>query len=300
MGGNSAEKEISILTGRAVEKALISKGYSILCMDINNNFIEKLKKENIKVVFNAMHGTFGEDGCIQGLLEVLGIAYTGSGVLASALAMNKVMAKRIFINSGLETPIYQVIKKEEIDYKMNLKFPIVVKPVSQGSACGVNIAGNNKELKSAIKEALELGEEVLIEKYIPGRELTVSILNDETLPVIEIIPRNKFYDYEAKYTKGMSEHVVPAKISRSLAKRAQSTALCAYRALGCRDYSRVDLRLFNNDLYILEVNTLPGMTDLSLFPDAAKCAGIDFPDLVEKILKMAIKRVRSHKSLFRG
>ncbi|MBI4650649.1 D-alanine--D-alanine ligase [Candidatus Desantisbacteria bacterium] len=253
--------------------------------------VKLLNEKNIKAVFIALHGQGGEDGSIQGMLEFLGIPYTGSEILASALAMNKIMAKKIFKSYGFPTPEYQVINKKNKKNKKILHYPIVVKPNAQGSACGVSIASNDKELNSAIFEAFKFNDEVLLEKYIPGRELTVGILGDKALPIIEIISKKKFYDYEAKYTPGKSKHIVPAKLSLELTKKLQNTALAVHTALGCRDYSRVDIRMDNdNNFYILEINTLPGMTNLSLLPDAAKSAGIDFPDLVEKIVKMANKR----------
>ncbi|MBI5417224.1 D-alanine--D-alanine ligase [Candidatus Poribacteria bacterium] len=288
MGGNSSEREISLLTGKAIANALKSKGYKVVCMNLDADLPENLKKENIQIAFNALHGPGGEDGCVQGMLDILGVKYTGSGVMASALAMNKIMAKRIFIASALPTPVYQIINKNQKKYKITLNFPIVVKPSSQGSACGVNIVSNNKELKDALNCAFKLDDEALLEKYIPGRELTVAVLGDKVLPIVEIVPNKKFYDYEAKYTMGMSKHIVPAKLSKELTKKIQKIAYEAHKSLGCMDYSRVDIRLNEkNEPYILEVNTLPGMTDLSLFPDAARSAGISFPDLIEKILKMA-------------
>ncbi len=291
-GGMSSEREISLKTGKAVQVALKKKGYKTICIDVDSTLPEKIFREkNVKCIFNALHGTYGEDGRIQGMLDIIGIPYTGSGILASALAMNKIMSKRIFEACGLPTPAYQILEKNQKSYKTKFDYPIVVKPSSQGSACGVNIAFNKNEFNLALKEAFKFNNEILLEKYIPGRELTVGILGDMVLPVMEIVSKNKFYDYECKYTPGMSEHIVPAPLSGELTKKIQKLALDAHRCLGCEDYSRVDFRMDKeNKFYILEVNTLPGMTDLSLFPEAAKKAKIEFPDLIEKIIDLAIKR----------
>lgn len=285
MGGISEEREISLKTGTAILKALLEKGYKAAGIDALRDIPGVLARKKIDIAFIALHGRYGEDGCMQGLLEVMGIPYTGSGVKASALAMDKAAAKKVMLYHGVSTPP-SCIYEEGVRPKV--KAPLVVKPACQGSAIGVSIVKKDSGFKAALKEALRFGGPVLIEKYIEGRELTVSILDGKVLPTIEIRPKKGFYDYAAKYTKGMTEFVVPAPIARTADKKVAKEALKAYEALGCRGAARVDVILdAKGTPFVLEVNTIPGMTELSLFPKAAAAAGVDYPALVEEMLKGA-------------
>ncbi len=291
MGGWSAEREISLMTGKAVLQALKEEEYKVIGIDLAKNIVEKLKKHRIDFVFLALHGPIGEDGRIQGLLEILGIPYTGSGPLASALAMNKIYAKQIFSQAGIPTPPWIVVDRLQVTgYRLQgLKLPVVVKPVAQGSAIGVSIVKKKEGLSSAIKKAKKLDKEVLIEEYIPGKEITVGILGEKTLPIIEIIPKTNFYDYQAKYAPGGSEHLIPARLEKRVAERTARIALEAHQALGCRAYSRVDLRVDGKgQSWVLEINTIPGMTKMSLLPDAARAMGISFNQLVLKIIEYSL------------
>lgn len=285
MGGISEEREISLRTGTAILKALLEKGYKAVAIDAGRDVAGVLVKKKIDVAFLALHGRYGEDGCIQGLLEVMAIPYTGSGVKASALAMDKTAAKKVMLYHGISTPASCIYDEGAT---LKFKVPLVVKPACQGSAIGVSIVNKESGIKSALKEASRFGGPVLIEKYIKGRELTVSILDGKVLPTIEIRPRKGFYDYTAKYTKGMTEFVVPARMAKATEKRVAREACKAYDALGCAGAARVDVMLDSRGTpFVLEVNTIPGMTELSLFPRAAEAAGLDYATLVEEMLKGA-------------
>ena len=285
MGGLSEEREISFKTGTAILKALGDKGYKAIGIDAGRDIPGVLLKKKIDIAFIALHGRYGEDGCMQGLLEVMGIPYTGSGVKASALAMDKAAAKKVMLYHGVSTPASCIYEEGA---KPKVKAPLVVKPACQGSAIGVSIVRKEAGLKAALKEAAKFSGPVLIEKYIKGRELTVSILDGRVLPIIEIRPKEGFYDYTAKYTKGMTEFVVPAPIAKSAEKKVAKEALKAFEALGCSGAARVDVILdARGTPFVLEVNTIPGMTELSLFPRAAEAAGLDYPALVEEMLKGA-------------
>ena len=294
MGGWSAEREISLLTGKAVLKALRESalGGKVIGIDLDRNIVENLKKYKIDFVFLALHGPLGEDGKMQGLLEILGIPYTGSGPLASALAMNKIYAKQIFEQWGIPTPKWTVLSPIT-NYQLlitKLKYPVVVKPAAQGSTIGVTKVLKKKDLHFAIKKAMEFDQEVLIEEYIPGLEVTVGVLGEETLPIIEIVPQSKFYDYKAKYAPGGSEHIIPARLEKKVTERTAQLALEAHRSLGCRAYSRVDLRVdTKGQPWVLEINTIPGMTERSLLPEAACAIGISFNELVLKIIEYSLK-----------
>jgi len=285
MGGLSEEREISFKTGTAILKALGDKGYKAIGIDAGRDIPGVLLKKKIDIAFIALHGRYGEDGCMQGLLEVMGIPYTGSGVKASALAMDKAAAKKVMLYHGVSTPASCIYEEGA---RPKVKAPLVVKPACQGSAIGVSIVKKDSGLKAALKEALRFGGPVLIEKYIKGRELTVSILDGRVLPIIEIRPKEGFYDFAAKYTKGMTEFVVPAPIAKTAEKKVAKEALKAFEALGCSGAARVDVILdARGTPFVLEVNTIPGMTGLSLFPRAAEAAGLDYPALVEEMLKGA-------------
>ncbi|CAG1066366.1 D-alanine-D-alanine ligase [uncultured bacterium] len=286
MGGISEEREISLRTGTAILKALLEKGYKAVGIDAGRDVAGVLVKKKIDMAFLALHGRYGEDGCMQGLLEVMAIPYTGSGVKASALAMDKTAAKKVMLYHGVSTPA-SCIYEQGTALKVKV-LPLVVKPACQGSAIGVSIVNKESGIKAALKEASRFGGPVLIEKYIKGRELTVSILDGRVLPTIEIRPKKGFYDYTAKYTKGMTEFVVPAPMSKATEKKVARESLKAYEALGCAGAARVDVMLDSKGTpFVLEVNTIPGMTELSLFPRAAEAAGLDYATLVEEMLKGA-------------
>ena len=291
MGGLSAEREVSLKSGAAVHKALLARGYNAVAIDVVRNLADVLKDEGIQTAFIALHGRYGEDGCVQGLLELMQIPYTGSGVLASALAMHKLYSKQAFAACGIMTAPFICFRRGEKVCLPNLHFalPLVVKPVQEGSSVGVSIVKEEQQLSAAVDLAFRYDDEILVEQYIKGQEVQVGILEDCPVGAIEIVPKNEFYDFEAKYTDGMAEHFFPARLEPVLYDKAQKTGLAAHRALGCRGYSRVDLLVTDaGDCYVLEVNTLPGMTDLSLLPEIAlKGAGLSFEELVSRIIESA-------------
>lgn len=290
MGGISAEREVSLLSGKACAEALRTAGYEVREIDVERDVAALIAAlmPPPDAVFNALHGRWGEDGCVQGLLELLHIPYTHSGVLASSLAMHKQMAKRVVAAAGVTSPKGLVVRREELAAGDVMARPYVVKPVCEGSSVGVTIVhpGNNTPLTGP---DWRFGEEVLVEQFIPGRELTVSVMGDRPLAVTEIRPREGFYDYRAKYTDGVADHVVPAQIPARITEAALEAALAAHRALGCRGVSRADFRYDDSAesgaaddpgrLFFLEVNTQPGMTALSLVPEQARHLGISFPEL---------------------
>ncbi len=288
MGGLSAERNVSLKSGNAVHHALLDLGYDAVAIDVGRDLAQVLTSEGIQVAFIALHGRYGEDGCVQGLLELMGIPYTGSGVLASALAMNKLYAKQAFAAAGLLTTPFVALQRGDSIWPDDLPFklPVVVKPVQEGSSVGVSIVKDEASFAQALDEAFRYDQVVLVEQYVKGQEVQVGILNDRPVGAIEIVPKNEFYDFEAKYTDGMAEHVFPARLLPEAYAAVQEHGLAAHRALGCDGYSRVDfLVTSNNDFYLLEVNTLPGMTALSLLPEIAqKGAGLSFEELVEKII----------------
>jgi D-alanine-D-alanine ligase len=289
MGGLSREREVSLRTGKAILKALIGKGYNASAIDVGQDIAEALIKEKIEIAFIALHGRFGEDGTIQGMLELMRIPYTGSGVLASALALHKIMAKKFFLCENIPTPTYEVFLREEIEKNsprtISLPLPLVVKPAREGSTIGVSIVRSEEELVPALKEAGKYDEEILVEEFMKGKEITVGILEDIPLPIIEIAPKSRFYDYHSKYTKGEAEYIIPARIPREKYLYAQEMSLKAFQVLGCSGCARVDL-MTNEDgnPFVIDVNTMPGMTETSLLPKAAGYAGISFEELVERIL----------------
>ncbi len=302
MGGPSEERDVSLNTGKAIVAALQEKNYNVVGIDLDPpHFVEQLRENGIEIVFNAIHGLFGEDGRMQGALELLGIPYTGSGVLASAIAMDKGISKRLFASADIPTPRYQLLKRNhgmgaEVVQSILDEFepPFVVKPSTQGSTIGLTIVQEREELPAALEKAFSYDTEVLVEEFIDGSELTIGILGGnkpEALPVVEIVPYSGIYDYHAKYTKGATEYYVPARIDAETARITQKTALDAFAILGCSGVARVDVRLDpSNHPYVLEVNTIPGMTGTSLVPKAAAAAGISFPDLCERILLMTLEQ----------
>ncbi|MFH0807835.1 MAG: D-alanine--D-alanine ligase [Elusimicrobiota bacterium] len=293
-GGWSAEREISLKSGEAVINALKKGGYKAVPIDVDRNFAAKLPGFKIDIAFIILHGPFGEDGTIQAVLQTAGIPYTGCGVLSSALAMNKIFSKEIFDFNKILTPEWTVISKTQTkDNNLrveSLGYPLVVKPATQGSAIGVTIAKNNAEFKKGLRLALKFDDQILVEEYIPGKELTVGILGNKVLPVVEIVPiKGKFYDFKAKYAKGGSKHIVPAKLDKETTKLVQAAAKKAFDAVGCKAVARIDFRLTpDNKPYILEINTLPGLTQTSLLPDAAKAAGFSFLEMVLEIIKSSL------------
>jgi D-alanine-D-alanine ligase len=298
MGGFSQEREISLKTGKAILKALTEKGYTVIAIDIRDSVPEKLVKEKIECAFLALHGRFGEDGTIQGMLELMRIPYTGSGVLASALAMHKIIAKKLFLYEKIPTPRFEVFQKEEVKKgllkEISLPFPLVVKPAREGSTIGISIVRKEEEFGPALQKAGGYDEEILVEEFMKGREITVGILEDIPLPIIEIVPKSGFYDYHSKYTKGETQYILPARMPREKYLYAQEMSLNAFQILGCSGVARVDLMTDGNENpFVIDVNTMPGMTETSLLPKAASYAGIPFEDLVERILLGASLKIES-------
>lgn len=294
MGGLSAEREVSLKSGAAVLKALVGLGYNAVGIDVDRNVATKIAAEGIDAAFIALHGRYGEDGAIQGLLELMAIPYTGSGVLASALAMNKIFAKQAFQAAGLTVAPYRVVCRGEVfDAKtLTFPFPVVVKPSQEGSSVGVSIVRQESELEAAMQDAFKYDREILIEQFIKGSEVQVGILEDKALGAIEIVPKKEFYDFEAKYSPGMAEHILPARLPADLYEKVLRAGEEGHRALGCSGYSRVDfLVTADGHCYILEVNTLPGMTDLSLLPEIARGSGIEFGELVERLISAATLKI---------
>jgi D-alanine-D-alanine ligase len=295
MGGQSAERSISLKTGNAILQSLRRQGFKAVPVDASPRLPFDLKRKKINFAYLALHGSGGEDGTVQGLLETLKIPYTGSGVLASALAMDKISSKRLFDSSGLMNAAWFDVRSpapEDVAVRVRkLGYPVVVKPARQGSAIGVSIVKQPKSLRGALREAFRYDTDVIVEKFISGPEITVGVLGPQTLPIIEIIPTNRsFYDFQAKYAPGGSRHLLPARISAKVAERANHLAREACRLLAIRGVARVDMIVGPGEKpYLLEVNTIPGMTETSLLPDAAAAAGISFDALVLKIAEYSVE-----------
>lgn len=323
LGGTSPEREVSKSTGKSVYQALLNLNYEVILLDpayginqpfevedyfseedfaetSNDNYLDAINlisPSEINVAFLALHGKYGEDGTIQSVLELKGIKYTGSKVLSSALAMDKIMSKILFDEYKVPTPNYFHFRKDEFTtdevnekIESTFKYPAVVKPNDQGSTVGLTICKSKEQLYEAIRLAFEYSDRILVEEYIPGRELTVAVLDDKALPVLEIRPKHGIYDYECKYTSGLSEYIVPAEIPDDVSKKMKDIAVLACRSLRCEVYARVDFRLSpDSKIYTLEVNTLPGMTSLSLVPKMAKAVNISFEQLVDKIISLSLK-----------
>lgn len=299
MGGPSTEAEISRQTGTAILNALKSKGYHAEGMELKPaTFAADISKSGCAMVFNALHGKFGEDGVLQGTLDMLGIPYTGSGVLAAAVTMDKAASKRVFVAEGISTPrsrTYHAFERKRNlvdEIEKAFSFPVVVKAASQGSSIGVYIVESRAKLADALEEAFSYNDEVLVEEFIKGRELTVAVWGNEekkeAFPIIEITTASGRYDYESKYTKGASTHIIPMPVSEAKTKEIQELAVKAFTVCGCRGVARIDMMLDAEEKpYVIEVNSVPGMTELSLVPDAARAMGVDFPALCERILEMA-------------
>ena len=290
MGGLSSEREISLRTGGLVAASLTKKGYSVAAIDVDRDLPQRLISEDIGVAFIALHGRYGEDGCVQGLLEVMGIPYTGSGVSASAICMDKLLSKEILEHHGISTPKYTVFRKDTAGDPPSVRYPVVVKPLREGSTIGISVVSEKKDINPALDNALQYGDTALIEEYIAGMEVTAGIIGDKPLPLVEIVPRGGFYDFNTKTSGGMAEYIVPARLAAAVSEKIQDVALTAHKTLGCCYVSRVDFRVDPaGQPYVLEVNTIPGMTETSLLPKAAGEAGIGYNDLVEMILSSAFK-----------
>lgn len=287
MGGTSAEREVSLRTGAAVLSALEQRGYTALAIDADKNLPQQLRDQNVDIAFIAVHGRHGEDGTLQGLLEIMGIPYTGSGVLASALAIDKAVTKQMVAAAGVITPESQLVDEstnvEQLCQECR-HFPQVVKPVREGSTLGISLAADCVELQQAIEEARKYDRRVLVERFIQGREVTVGVLAGKALPIVEVVADGGFYDYAAKYTSGKTEYLVPAPLAEVVYDALQRDAELSFNSLGCRGAARVDFMVTEQQTYFLEVNTIPGMTETSLLPKAAACDGMDFATLVERIL----------------
>ncbi|MBI4680897.1 MAG: D-alanine--D-alanine ligase [Nitrospirae bacterium] len=292
MGGFSSERDVSIRSGLAIYQALQELGYNSVLIDVGKDIVNVLKKEKVRLAFLALHGGTGENGAIQGMLEVLEIPYTGSGVLASALAMDKEASKKIFMYHGLPVAPFVVVQRPEKNSKLRTDFemPWVVKPTAEGSSVGISIVKEQAGLVPALEKAFSLGKRAIIEKFVEGKEVHIGILGSRALGGVEIKPSLEFYNYEAKYTSGLTEYIIPPQIEDTVYEKAKNIALNAHTALGCSGATRVDLRIDENATpYVLEVNTLPGMTATSLLPKIAQSAGLSFKNLIEEIIRLALK-----------
>ncbi|MBI4838894.1 MAG: D-alanine--D-alanine ligase [Nitrospirae bacterium] len=309
MGGLSSERDISMRSGLAVYQALQELGYNSVPIDAGKDLVNTLKKEKVKLVFLALHGGIGENGAIQGLLEVMRIPYTGSGIMASAVAMDKEASKKIFSYHGLPVPPFVVVQRsvsgvrrsgkdsktqtQNSELKTGFDMPWVVKPAEEGSSIGISIVKDGNSLTGALDKAFQFGSRAIIEKFIEGPEVHIGILGSRVLGGVEVKPSLEFYNYEAKYTSGLTEYIIPPGIDEAIYEKAKDTALKAYTALCCSGATRVDLKIDAQGIpYVLEVNTLPGMTGTSLFPKIAQSAGMSFKDLIEEIIKIAVKEAK--------
>ncbi len=306
MGGPSSEREISLKSGSSVYKALKEAGLNVVAVDIKTDNakdnLELINATGIDCAFIALHGYFGEDGQIQEILDIAGLPYTGSGAMASKLAMDKVWSRQLLEIHGLNVPRYRTLDKASFSYNWSMysriDFPMVVKPASAGSSIGLSIVEDRKGLDNAVDCAFAYDERIIIEEYISGREFTVGILEDKALPAIEIVPKNKFFDYEAKYTAGFTDYIVPARVDNEVMFNLQSGALATHRILGCFSYSRTDMILGRGNLpFVLELNSIPGLTPTSLLPKAAALKGVDFTNLCIKLLDSAYEKTKNRRIL---
>lgn len=301
-GGRSAEREVSLSSGKQVMAALDKEKYEIVFYDPATDLLKLAHDANrIDAALIMLHGRGGEDGSMQGFLDVLGIPYQGSGVLGSALAMNKIVSKELYRSAGLPVAPYLVAsRREPLSPELvekRLGFPVMVKPEQEGSSIGLSLVKSPEELEEALEKAFQYDERCLVEKYLKGTEVTASVLGNEPpvpLPLVEIRPGKdfQFFDYTAKYRPGATEEICPAPLPEDLTRKAQEYAVRAHRVLHCRDYSRTDMILHDGEFYILETNTIPGMTATSLFPQAARAAGISFSELLDRLIEMAMSRKR--------
>jgi len=301
MGGPSSEREISFKSGKAVLCALKDSGIEALGIDIvtdnKEDNIRLLNSHNLDCAFIALHGRFGEDGAIQEILEQVNLPYTGSGIKASRLAMDKIGALKIFRAGNLHVPRSQFLEQglynKGGEFKSDLGFPLVVKPANHGSSIGLSIVELKQQIRAAIELAFQFDQRIVVEEYISGRELTVGVLDEKPLPVIEIVPKHKFFDFEAKYQAGLTDYIVPAALKSKIAEDVQQAALTAHKLLGCFGCSRTDIILSRDNIpFVLETNTIPGMTSTSLLPKAARIIGIDFNQLCLKLLELAYEKAK--------
>ncbi len=296
MGGVSAEREVSLKTGRAISKAVGELGIPCIEIDAGRDVCKAITEAGITVAFIALHGGWGEDGSIQGMLEIMGLPYTGSGVLASAMAMNKEISKKIFMQSDIRVSPFFVLEapsgsiREDLYKDQGFDLPLFVKPVSEGSSVGVHFVKERKDFVGAVMDALSYGTRVIVEKYIKGKEVHIGVLGNTTLGGVEVRPSSEFYNYSAKY-EGGTEYILPPDLDEHTYGKAKGAALRAHRSLGCAGATRVDLIVDDNkEIFTLEVNTIPGMTETSLLPKIAALAGYDFKGLVREILIDALER----------
>jgi len=292
MGGMSAEREVSLKSGKAIFDALLAMGYNAVAIDVGRDLPQKLIEEKVEVaMLAALHGKWGEDGCVQGLLEIMGIPYTGCSTIASAIGMDKIIAKQTFRYHGLPTADWIVVEKNSGPLKsadIPFGLPCVIKPATEGSSIGVSIVRNEEELHPGFESAFEYDGRILIEPYIKGRELNVGVLNGDALGIVEVRPKEGFYDYKNKYTPGNTEYLCPAPLDAHVEKEVKRIGAAASEVIGCTGIVRVEMILDEKErLFLLEVNTLPGMTTTSLVPKIAKLVGIDFQQLVKRILQTA-------------
>lgn len=293
MGGSSAEREISLKTGRSICEALRRRGYTVVPIEVDASLPHQVKVKKITVAFLALHGPGGEDGTVQGMLEVMNMPYTGSGVSASAVGMDKGLTRVVLQAAGVSVPPGMTLYDRMIPARpqASLGLPVVVKPCAQGSTIGVSIVRKLSQWKGALQEAYRFGEQAVVEKYIPGREVAVGVFGNQVFPGVEVIAPGGFYDFTAKYGKASTRYVCPASLSPKLECALREQSLRAYQALGCRGAARVDFRIHTNGRpYILELNTIPGMTERSLLPMAAAQAGLTYDDLVERMLREALPK----------
>ncbi|MFQ5991014.1 MAG: D-alanine--D-alanine ligase [Nitrospiraceae bacterium] len=304
MGGRSAEREVSLKSGKTVCRALVGRGYRAVAIDVDASLPQRLRSRRIEAVYLALHGPGGEDGSIQGLLEMIGMPYTGSGIRASAIAMHKPTAKALLHHHGIPVAPGVVVLARDREKNprrvlpKGLTWPLVVKPAGQGSTIGVSIVRQSSEWRAALGRALRYDQEALVESYIPGREIAVSVLGaasrPKALPAVEVVAPGGFYDYAAKYQKGRTRYLCPAPLSTQVGQRVRDLAIRAYQIIGCEGVARVDLRVTPRGVpYLLEVNTIPGMTETSLLPLAAARVGIDYGSLTEQILESVRGQRRS-------
>ena len=292
LGGNSAEREVSLASGKAISAACKELGHDVLDLDLE--FDMKLLVPDlltVDLVFNGLHGGDGENGVIPGFLQSLGVKYTGSKTEASAICMDKRISKALVHRKDLLTPNWVSLANNDLLPSVgDMVFPVVIKPNDQGSTIGLTVVKDESELDNAIELARQFANVVLIEEFIVGKEITVTVIGDKAYPIVEIVPSHGLYDYECKYNKGMTEYFCPANIDKDLAKAIQESALKIHKLLGCRHYSRVDFRLDKNGkAWFLELNTLPGMTETSLVPKSAKASGLSFPELIQTIINEALE-----------
>lgn len=296
MGGNSFEREVSLKSGAAVYRNLSDLGYNVVSIDVGRDIPFVLREKEVEFAFLALHGGYGENGTIQGLLEFMGIPYTGSGVLASALAMDKIASKKIFMYHQLPIPGFRIFSNNVSSHEINVDFslPWVVKPAFEGSSIGVSIVRKKDQIGEALKHAFYYGNTLIVEQYIQGQEVQVGILGNRALGGVEVRPSVEFYNYEAKYTSGLTDYVIPPKVKIDVYKKAEQIALKAHNFLGCSGVTRVDLIIDKTENpYLLEVNTIPGMTETSLIPKIADYAGMTFSEILEEMIRLAFEKPRA-------